>query len=94
MSKSSITDESPQPTEGLKRKRFDGRWSKQRLLPEEAERQGRIAQIAWKVMDRDQALVFLNSHSDELGGRPLDVAIKSADGFALVEQAIARAGKA
>jgi uncharacterized protein (DUF2384 family) len=67
---------------------FRRKFSENRLSPEGAERQGRIARIAFEALGRDGATTFLNGHDDSLGGRPLDIAIASAEGFAAVEQAI------
>jgi len=69
------------------RKRFNG----PRLSPEEADRQGRISWLAFDKLGQANAITFLNSHDDELGGRPLDIAIKDMAGFAIVEAAIAKA---
>lgn len=56
---------------------------------ERAKRQGQITQIAFKQLHtRDRTLAFLNSPDAALGGRPLDIAIASEGGFALVERAI------
>lgn len=66
------------------RKRFNG----PRLTPEEADRQGRISWLAFDKMGQANAIAFLNAHDEALGGRPLDIAIKDAAGFAVVEAAI------
>jgi uncharacterized protein (DUF2384 family) len=60
----------------------------ERLPPEQAERQGRIARIAFEILGRDGATAFLNTHDEGLGGRPLDLAMASADGLADIEAAI------
>ncbi|SEQ52110.1 antitoxin Xre/MbcA/ParS toxin-binding domain-containing protein [Sphingobium sp. YR768] len=60
-----------------------------KMPAEDAARQGRITLLAWNAIGRDAALVFLNTRSEALGGRPLDIATASNAGFALVEQAIA-----
>lgn len=55
-----------------------------------AERQSKAALLAWKVLGgREPATAFLNIHNDELGGRPIDLAIASAEGLAAVERALA-----
>ncbi|MFT3966343.1 MAG: hypothetical protein QM690_10720 [Sphingobium sp.] len=59
-----------------------------RLSAEEAQRQGRCSTLAFLTLGREGALLFLNAHDDALGGRPLDVAIASAEGLAAVERAI------
>jgi hypothetical protein len=60
------------------------------LTREQAERQGRAVRGAWEGFAAPgAALAFLNSFNDELGGRPIDLAVASAAGLAAVEQAIA-----
>jgi len=57
---------------------------------EEAARQGVIAGAAWSVFqDRDAVMTFLNTHRDDLGGRPLDIAIASDDGLRTVRDLLA-----
>lgn len=75
------------------RKPFRHRKSLPKMAPEGAERQGRIALLAWNRLGGDAAIKFLNTHDDDLGGRPIDLAIASAAGCEAVERAIAaRAG--
>jgi hypothetical protein len=60
-----------------------------RLTPEEAQRQGEAARHAWSAFqDRDRVVAFLNGHDEELGGRPIDLAIASDAGLAVVTDAI------
>ncbi len=50
-----------------------------------ARRQGDISQLAYLRMGgRDPAIAFLNSDHEMLGGRPLDIATASAEGYARV----------
>ena len=68
------------------------KFNQPRLAPDEAARQGSAARQAFSAFgDRERAMAFLNSHDEELGGRPIDVAIASGSGLAAVEQAIGRA---
>lgn len=67
------------------RKRFDT----VRLSAECAERQGRVARLAFEALGREGATLFLNSHDPALGSRPLDLAIASPEGLSAVERAIA-----
>jgi len=61
-----------------------------RLSREEAERQGRAARLAWETFPQPGAAVsFLNTFDSELGGRPIDLAVASAQGLLAVEQMIA-----
>ena len=61
-----------------------------RLTAEEATRQGRATRLAIEALRQPGAAVaFLNQHDDALGGRPIDLAVASADGLARVESAIA-----
>ncbi|WCT72793.1 hypothetical protein PQ455_14275 [Sphingomonas naphthae] len=62
----------------------------QRLTPEQAARQGRAATLAFEKLRQSEAVIaFLNTHDDSIGGRPIDLAVTSADGLASVEQLIA-----
>ena len=56
-------------------------------MPEDAAvRQGRVTSMAWQTLGgRDAALTFLNTHDDELGGRPIDLAVAGEEGLAAVE---------
>lgn len=68
-------------------KRFRKRFDTVRLTPDAAERQGKAATLAWKVLgNRDDAVAFLNTHDDTLGGRPIDLAVASAAGLTAVIQ--------
>lgn len=73
------------PRQGPFRRKFTA----VRLAPESAERQSRVALLAWNTLGGEQAMAFLNAHDDALGGRPLDLAVASADGCEAVERAIA-----
>ena len=60
-----------------------------RLPRDSAERQGNITRLAFSLLGgRDAAIAFLNGDNAELGGRPIDLATASADGYAKVEQAM------
>ncbi|WP_112381248.1 MULTISPECIES: hypothetical protein [Sphingomonas] len=56
-----------------------------RMEPNAMRRQAALAQIAWHHL-RDSATVicFMNLHDDELGARPIDVAIASDEGLSRV----------
>ncbi len=57
---------------------------------EAAARQAQVAGRAWSVFqDRDAVMAFLNTHRDDLGGRPLDIAIASDDGLRTVDALLA-----
>lgn len=49
-------------------------------------RQGRVLQRAIERLGATDAMAFLNNQDDELGGRPLDLAIASNDGLNAVEK--------
>jgi len=70
-------------------KPFRKQFNTVRLDPQSAERQGRAARLAFEALGREAATSFLNGHDAALGGRPLDLAVASAEGLAAVEQAIA-----
>lgn len=59
-----------------------------RLTPEAQARQGVISSEAFMALGRDEALRFLNTHHDALGGRPLALATASEEGLAAVMCAI------
>jgi hypothetical protein len=62
-----------------------------RMPKDSAERQGNITRLAFSLLGgRDGAIAFLNGTDEELGGRPIDLATASADGYAGVERAIRR----
>jgi hypothetical protein len=61
------------------------------LDSDQAARQGQITTLAFLTLGRDQALAFLNEEHAGLGGRPLALAIESAEGRDRVEAEIGRA---
>lgn len=64
------------------------------LLSREAmDRQGRILNIAIKALGAGGAMTFLNAHDADLGAKPLDLAVASAEGFGRVEAALLATGK-
>jgi uncharacterized protein (DUF2384 family) len=65
------------------------------LTSEQASRQSRISRVAFETLGKSgTAVAFLNGHDDALEGRPIDLAIASAEGLARVEAAIARLARA
>ena len=82
----------PAPRPGAMK--FRRKYTTVRLTPEQATRQGQVATSAFRHFGgRDAAMAFLNDHDETLGGRPLDLAIASAEGLALVETAMAERTK-
>lgn len=67
------------------------RWSGQpKLAPDAASRQGQVTKLALEALGgRDEAIAYLNTACVKLGGRPLDLAIESAEGLGRVEHALA-----
>ncbi len=65
----------------------------ERLMPADAKRQGHITNLALTALGRENAIAFLNSPNDHLGGRPLDLAIASDAGCLEVEAEIQRIGR-
>ena len=60
------------------------------LAADKGIRQGRAVNAARAAFgDTNRVLAFLNSEHEDLGGRPLDLALASAAGLAAVEAAIA-----
>lgn len=64
------------------------RWSdRPKLAPDAAGRQGRVTKLALEVLGgKDAAIAYLNADCGKLGGRPLDLAIASAEGLLRVER--------
>ncbi|MFD1033075.1 antitoxin Xre/MbcA/ParS toxin-binding domain-containing protein [Sphingomonas hankookensis] len=82
------TPAEPAPRPGAMK--FRRKYTTVRLTPEQASRQGQVATSAFRRFgERDAAVAFLNAHDEALGGRPLDLAIASAEGLAQVEAAMA-----
>lgn len=74
-----------------KGKHFRRPFNAVRLAPDAAARQGKAASIAYdKFKDFAQVKEFLNADNDELGGRPIDLAVASPEGLAAVEAFLAR----
>ncbi|MEI9926652.1 MAG: antitoxin Xre/MbcA/ParS toxin-binding domain-containing protein [Sphingomonas sp.] len=70
--------------------RFRRRFDSVRLSPDAAARQGRAATLAWETFgNRERMIEFLNTHDAALGGRPIDLAVASAEGLHAVEQLLA-----
>jgi hypothetical protein len=60
-----------------------------KLSPERVKRESLITHLACSLLeDPMEAMGFLNSNNPSLGGRPLEVATRSAAGYAAVEKAI------
>jgi hypothetical protein len=60
-----------------------------RLTAEQAARQGRVSRLAFEALRKPgTAVAFLNGHDEALGGRPIDLAVASAEGLLRVETAI------
>lgn len=59
------------------------------LDSDETRRRGLVVRLASDLHPSSvEALAFLNTHHDALGGRPLDIATASEEGFAAVEAAL------
>lgn len=60
-----------------------------KLTRDQSRRQSAVATPAWQMLDgRDEIAAFLNTDDVALGGRPLDLAIASDEGFNRVETAL------
>lgn len=68
---------------------FSRRANTPRLTPEEAARQGKASWLAFDILGQADAIAFLNTHDDALGGRPIDLAVAGPEGLAAIEQALA-----
>lgn len=72
-------------------KRFRRPFNAPRLDPEAAVRQGKVANLAFeKFKDFAKVKEFMNTHDDTLGGRPIDLAVASAEGLAAVQEFLAK----
>ena len=59
------------------------------LSPDQRRRQAAAMALGWRMLaSREAVMAFFNTHSDTLGGRPLDLAVDSDEGFARVETAL------
>ncbi|MBB4859521.1 uncharacterized protein (DUF2384 family) [Novosphingobium chloroacetimidivorans] len=59
------------------------------LSDEHIRRQSSITHLAFvQFGTRDDAVSFLNTHNERLGGRPLDRAMSGPEGYAEVEEAL------
>jgi len=67
------------------------RWSdRPKLALDAASRQGQVTKLALETFGgRDEAIAYLNTACGKLGGRPLDLAVESAEGLNRVERALA-----
>jgi hypothetical protein len=67
------------------------RWSdRPKLAPDAASRQGQVTKLALEALGgRDEAIAYLNTACGKLGGRPLDLAVESAEGLGRVERDLA-----
>jgi hypothetical protein len=61
-----------------------------KLDRDHAQRQGDITRMAIDLLGPVAAIQFLNQDNAELGARPLDIAIASGEGRALVEAELQR----
>jgi hypothetical protein len=59
---------------------------------DQAVRQGDITRLAFQVLGRDRAIVFLNTDNALLGGRPIALATESAAGLLHVTGELGRIG--
>lgn len=80
-------DDPLRKTTAPKRRMFGNRTK--HLSPDAVERQSRVTLLAWNLLGADAAIAFLNAYHASLDGRPLDLAVASADGCEAVELAIA-----
>ena len=61
-----------------------------RLAPDQLARQGQVSRLAFEAFRQPATVIaFLNTNDAALGGRPLDLAIASAEGLLSVERALA-----
>jgi hypothetical protein len=85
-----VTAEVPAEAPERRTVKFRKRFTGPRPLPGVLERQSEAARLAWSKVGADAAPLFLNTHHDGLGGRPVDVAGESDEGLVAVRAAIAQ----
>lgn len=62
-----------------------------RFSPQQVSRQNDLIRCAWQNLATKEAVIaFLNTHSQELGGEPLSLAIASEQGLREAEQMLCR----
>ena len=72
------------PPEKAKRQtqQFKRAGTKSVLSPEQKRRQAAVTDKAWRFFGSGSGMIaFLNGQHDELGGRPLDLAVNSEEGL-------------
>jgi hypothetical protein len=58
-----------------------------RFTPQQVNRQNALMRCAWaNLASKEAVIAFLNTHSKELGGEPLTLAIASEEGFRSAEK--------
>lgn len=62
--------------------------AKARFDPARAERQSGVTRLAIEMLGSAAAMSFLNADDAELGGRPIDLAGRSAEGLAQATRAL------
>ena len=82
----------PEPTpEARQTRTFRRSQPTVRFSPQQVNRQNDLIRCAWRnLATKDAVIAFLNTHSDELGGEPLSLAIASDQGLQDAEQMLAR----
>ena len=65
------------------------------LSPDQCRRQAEVLRTACdKLFPSGNAITFLNSHNEKLGGKPFQLALDSDDGLLRVERLIEKMSKA
>ncbi|MFC0205708.1 hypothetical protein [Novosphingobium soli] len=86
-----MSNEDPDQTAPASRRPHFRRANQPKLPPDAALRQGLVTKLALQSLGKDEAIAYLNRDNAALGGRPLDLATASADGFRRVELDLAPA---
>lgn len=89
------SDPTPGPTSDPSPGSVRAEWRRRRpravpIPADQAARQGAISRLAFLLLGREEAIAFLNTVHDGLGGRPLALATASAAGRDEVEAELAR----
>lgn len=90
-----MTDAAKESSELELRQMRYKRSTKPKLPLEAARRQGTITRIALETLGgKEEAMAYLNVEQAQLGGRPIDLATATAEGFRRVEQDLSAIGAA
>ena len=62
------------------------RSNRPKLAIDAVRRQGAITRLALETLGKDDAIAYLNAERAQIGGKPLDLATSTEDGYKSVER--------